>query len=157
RRERSASAVPSSFSKSTSRDPMFVPLLREIQERCGYLPREELERLSARLEVPLHRLHEVITFFPHFRLKPPPDVEGRVGRDQACHLRGAVACRERLEAARERQLNALIGRLKEVVTLRRFEPGDLIFRQGAPAVEGMYLVRTGFVKISQSRPGANVS
>jgi NADH:ubiquinone oxidoreductase subunit F (NADH-binding)/NADH:ubiquinone oxidoreductase subunit E len=77
---------------------MFVPSLREIQERCGYLPREELERLSARLEVPLHRLHEVITFFPHFRLKPPPEVEVRVCRDQACHLRGAIACRERLEA-----------------------------------------------------------
>ena len=28
---------------------MFVPSLHEIQERCGYLPREELEGLSARL------------------------------------------------------------------------------------------------------------
>ena len=54
--------------------------------------------LSSRLEVPLHRFHEVISFFPHFRLKPPPDVEVRVCRDQACHLRGAVACTAALAA-----------------------------------------------------------
>ena len=76
---------------------MFVPSLRAIQERFGYLPKEEIEQLSARLEVPLHRLHEVISFFPHFRLEPPPDVEVHVCRDQACHLRGAVDCRNRLE------------------------------------------------------------
>ena len=29
----------------------------------------------------------------------------------------------------------------------------MIFRQGAPAIDGLYLVRTGFVKVSQSRPG----
>jgi CRP-like cAMP-binding protein/NAD-dependent dihydropyrimidine dehydrogenase PreA subunit len=55
--------------------------------------------------------------------------------------------------ARERQLNQLIDRLRRRVTLRRFEPGEMILRQGAPAVEGLYLVRTGFVKVSESRPG----
>jgi NADH:ubiquinone oxidoreductase subunit F (NADH-binding)/NADH:ubiquinone oxidoreductase subunit E len=76
---------------------MFVPQLRAIQERCGYLPPEEIKDLSARLDVPLHRLHEVISFFPHFRREPPPDVEVRVCRDQACYLRGAADCRLRLE------------------------------------------------------------
>ncbi len=71
---------------------MLVPQLRAIQERLGYLPREEIERLAARLGVPLHRLHEVVSFFPHFRLQPPPDVEVHVCRDLACHLRGAAGC-----------------------------------------------------------------
>ena len=71
---------------------MFVQQLRAIQEHCGYLPKEEIVRLAARLGVPLHRLHEVISFFPHFRLEPPPDVEVHVCRDQACHLRGAAEC-----------------------------------------------------------------
>ncbi len=78
---------------------MLVRQLRAIQERAGYLPREELERLSARLEVPLHRIHEVISFFPHFRSKPPPDVEVLVCRDIACHLRGATGCLAGLKAA----------------------------------------------------------
>ena len=43
--------------------------------------------------------------------------------------------------------------LRPRVSLRRCEPGEVIFRQGAPAVDGLYLVRTGFVKVSQARPG----
>jgi len=76
---------------------MLVQQLRLIQERCGYLPRPELEALSARLDVPLHRLHEVVSFFPHFRLEPPPDAEVLVCRDQACHLRGAAECLRNLK------------------------------------------------------------
>jgi NADH:ubiquinone oxidoreductase subunit F (NADH-binding)/NADH:ubiquinone oxidoreductase subunit E len=80
---------------------MFVQHLRAIQERCGYLPREELETLSSRLGVHLHRLHEVISFFPHFRLAPPPDVEVHVCRDLACHLRGAPECLRTLQKVAE--------------------------------------------------------
>jgi len=81
---------------------MFIQPLREIQERCGYLPRSEIKELSVRLRVPLHRLHEVISFFPHFRMetldkKPPPDVEVHVCRDMACHLRGAAECMRNLK------------------------------------------------------------
>jgi NADH:ubiquinone oxidoreductase subunit F (NADH-binding)/NADH:ubiquinone oxidoreductase subunit E len=78
--------------------PMLLPQLRAIQERIGYLPDEELKRLADRLDVHLHRIHEVISFFPHFRRKPPPDVEVRVCRDIACHLRGAAGCLGGLKA-----------------------------------------------------------
>jgi NADH:ubiquinone oxidoreductase subunit F (NADH-binding)/NADH:ubiquinone oxidoreductase subunit E len=78
------------------RVPMLVRELRAIQNRCGYLPRNELVELSTRTGTPLHRLHEVATFFPHFRLEPPPPVEVLVCRDLACHLRGAAELTERL-------------------------------------------------------------
>ena len=69
----------------------IVQELHEIQKRCGYLPKAELEALSERSKkIPLHRLHEVASFFPHFRLEPPPTVEVKVCRDMACHLRGAA-------------------------------------------------------------------
>jgi NADH:ubiquinone oxidoreductase subunit F (NADH-binding)/NADH:ubiquinone oxidoreductase subunit E len=77
---------------------MLVQQLRAIQERIGYLKPEDLEGLSGRLDVPLHRIHEVVSFFPHFRLHPPPAVEVHVCRDIACHLRGAPACLAALEA-----------------------------------------------------------
>ncbi len=77
---------------------MLVQQLRAIQERNGYLKREDLESLSTRLDVPLHRIHEVVSFFPHFRLHPPPPVEVHVCRDIACHLRGAPGCLAALEA-----------------------------------------------------------
>src|SRR4051794_9387739 len=77
---------------------MIIPELRRIQEQFGYLPKPELEALSARLGEPLHRLHEVATFFPHFRLAPAPAASVKVCRDMGCHLGGAVACHAELKA-----------------------------------------------------------
>jgi NADH:ubiquinone oxidoreductase subunit E len=76
---------------------MIVQELTQIQERRGYLPKDELKRLSQRLNVPLHRLHEVASFYPLFRLEAPPAVEVKVCRDMACHLRGADSLRAGLE------------------------------------------------------------
>ncbi len=79
-------------------DRSIIQELHDIQKRCGYLPKAELEALSERRrEIPLHRLHEVASFFPHFRLEKPPAVEVRVCRDMSCHLRGAPGLRRNLE------------------------------------------------------------
>jgi NADH:ubiquinone oxidoreductase subunit F (NADH-binding)/NADH:ubiquinone oxidoreductase subunit E len=77
---------------------MIVQELRLIQERCGYLPEGELRALAQRIGQPLHRLHEVASFYPLYRLTPPPKVDVRVCRDMACHLRGAPRLQEALEA-----------------------------------------------------------
>ena len=77
---------------------MIVDRLRRIQEEHGFLPGPELHSLSTELGVPLHRLHEVASFFPHYRLAPAPRVEVRVCRDMACHLRGDRRLRAGLEA-----------------------------------------------------------
>ncbi|CAN5684995.1 NADH-quinone oxidoreductase subunit NuoF [soil metagenome] len=77
---------------------MIVQALREIQNRCGYLPAEELQALSQRINQPLYRLHEVASFFPHYRLKKGPEVDVKVCRDMSCHLRGAPQLRRKLEA-----------------------------------------------------------
>ncbi len=47
----------------------------------------------------------------------------------------------------------IVNELRPRVALRRCEPGEVVLRQGAPAVNGLYLVRTGFVKVSQARTG----
>ncbi len=69
---------------------MIVQELRLIQERCGYLPGPEMQALAERLQVPLHRVHEVASFYPLYRLKPPPAVDVKVCRDMACALRGCA-------------------------------------------------------------------
>jgi formate dehydrogenase beta subunit len=82
-----------------SSDGAIVQALHEIQKRCGYLPKLELEALhDRRPELTLHRLHEIASFFPHFRLKPPSGLEVSVCRDMACHLAGAADLRENLES-----------------------------------------------------------
>jgi Fe-S-cluster-containing hydrogenase component 2 len=55
---------------------------------------------------------------------------------------------------------ALIDELSKSVGYRRCEPGEVILRQGAPAIsgrdplaDGMFLVRSGFVRVGVDRPG----
>jgi NADH:ubiquinone oxidoreductase subunit F (NADH-binding)/NADH:ubiquinone oxidoreductase subunit E len=76
---------------------MIMHELHAIQNRHGYLPAAELQALSRRLQVPLYRIHGVTSFYPHFRLQPPPAVDIKVCRDFACHLRGGP---DLLETAR---------------------------------------------------------
>jgi NADH:ubiquinone oxidoreductase subunit F (NADH-binding)/NADH:ubiquinone oxidoreductase subunit E len=75
---------------------MIVQALHEIQKTHGFLPKSELKAFSERTGTPLYRLQEVASFFPHFRLEPPPGVEVQVCRDMACHLRGAAALQQDL-------------------------------------------------------------
>jgi formate dehydrogenase beta subunit len=77
--------------------------LREIQHRFGYLPAEELKNLAAKTDVPLYRLHGVASFYPHFRLSPPPKADVCICQDMSCHLRGA----DRLRASLEERLQNL--------------------------------------------------
>jgi NADH:ubiquinone oxidoreductase subunit F (NADH-binding)/NADH:ubiquinone oxidoreductase subunit E len=68
---------------------MIIHDLHAIQEQHGYLPAESLQNLSRDSNVPLYRLYGLASFYPHFRLTPPPATQIRVCRDFSCHLRGA--------------------------------------------------------------------
>ena len=69
--------------------------LRAIQREFGYLPVEQLHRVSQRLHIPVSQIHAVVSFYPHFRLTPPPKLDVRVCSDMTCHMRGGP----QLEAA----------------------------------------------------------
>ena len=78
---------------------MIVQALNEIQTRCGWLPPLELRRLSQQRGIPLHRLHEVASYFPHYRLEPRSHkVDVQVCRDMSCFLRGSADLHKQLEA-----------------------------------------------------------
>ena len=62
--------------------------LIQLQEQRGHLRREDLRALSERVRVPLYRIEEVVSFYPHFRLTPPPKAEVGVCRDLSCFLNG---------------------------------------------------------------------
>ena len=73
--------------------------LRGIQHEFGYLPADQLRRLAARIDVPLSQIHAVASFYPHFQLTPPPQVDVRVCADMSCHLRGGVEVKTALDQA----------------------------------------------------------
>ena len=79
--------------------PSLIPALQAIQERLGWLPREELEALSRDTRLPLYEIQGLISFYPHFRSTPPQPVTLHACHDLSCWLRGAD---ERLAALRGR-------------------------------------------------------
>ena len=79
--------------------PSLIPALQAIQERVGWLPREELEALSRDVRRPLYEIQGLISFYPHFRTDPPPGVALHACHDLSCWLQGAD---QRIEELRER-------------------------------------------------------
>jgi len=63
--------------------------LKDIQREFGYLPPAKLNDLAARKQIPLHRVHEVASFYPFFHLEPQPRVTVGVCGDLVCHMRGS--------------------------------------------------------------------
>jgi formate dehydrogenase beta subunit len=85
--------------------------LRAIQSLHGYLPAGQLYELSKKLKKPVSELHAVASFYPHFRLTPPPKADVQVCSDMSCHLLGADKLRQGLE-------RAFAGRPPEDVSIR---------------------------------------
>jgi formate dehydrogenase beta subunit len=79
--------------------PSLIPALQAVQERLGWLPREELEALARDTHRPLYEIQGLISFYPHFRTTPPPPVALHACHDLSCWLQGAD---QRLAALRDR-------------------------------------------------------
>ena len=79
--------------------PSLIPALHAIQDRVGWLPREELVTLSRDVRRPLYEIEGLISFYPHFLTEPPKKVVLHVCHDLSCWLQGAD---ERIAALRER-------------------------------------------------------
>lgn len=77
---------------------MIIPALYARQKQRGYLTEADMRAVAEELSIPVHRIQALISFFPHFRLEPPPKVEVHVCRDMSCHLRGSVPMTEELKA-----------------------------------------------------------
>jgi len=77
----------------------LVHELTLLQERDGWLSGPELEALAKRLQLPLHRIESVSTFYTHFRRTPPKRVEVAVCRDLSCAMARGGEAAARLRAA----------------------------------------------------------
>ena len=73
--------------------------LRSIQREFGYLPAEELHRLSRKINLPVSQIHAVASFYPTFNLAAPAKLDVRLCSDMTCHIRGAQELRSAIERA----------------------------------------------------------
>jgi NADH-quinone oxidoreductase subunit E len=67
----------------------LIQALIEIQSEIRWLPKEALEKVSEKLNVPLNRIQHIVTFYKGFSLVPKGRHEVHVCTGTACHVRGA--------------------------------------------------------------------
>jgi len=67
----------------------LIQILLEIQKENRWLPKEVLEKVSRKLQVPLSRIRHIVTFYKAFGLVPRGRHEIHICMGTACHVRGA--------------------------------------------------------------------
>jgi NADH:ubiquinone oxidoreductase subunit F (NADH-binding)/NADH:ubiquinone oxidoreductase subunit E len=75
----------------------LIGLLNDAQREHGFLSHDTLRALAKRANVPLHRLQQLVSFYPSFRTTPPPRIELAICRDMSCYLNGAADCAKKLK------------------------------------------------------------
>ncbi len=110
--------------------PSLIPALQAIQERLGWLPREELEALSRDVRRPLYEIEGLVSFYPHFRTEPPAKVALHVCHDLSCWLQGAD---QRIAALRERYGDQAEVEFTEVSCIGRCDVGPAVAVNECPA------------------------
>jgi NADH:ubiquinone oxidoreductase subunit E len=65
-----------------------LAVLQEIQDEFNYLPREALELVSQRLDIPRGQVYQLATFYRTFSLEPKGKYRICVCLGTACHVHG---------------------------------------------------------------------
>jgi NADH:ubiquinone oxidoreductase subunit F (NADH-binding)/NADH:ubiquinone oxidoreductase subunit E len=119
--------------------PSLIPKLTAIQREHGWLPREELVKLSRDERRPLYEIEGLISFYPHFRTELPRKVELTVCQDLSCWLHGGE---ERLAELRSRYGDDVEVEFHTVSCIGRCDvaPAVAVNEQPAPAAEAERLV-----------------
>ena len=75
----------------------LIQVLLDIQSENSWLPREALERVAERLQVPMTRIQHIATFYKAFSLVPKGRHQIHICMGTACHVRGSPRLLTQLE------------------------------------------------------------
>ena len=76
---------------------MLIQILLRLQKSFSWLPREMLTEVSKQLELPLHQIYQVATFYKAFSLAPRGRHLVRVCMGTSCKVRGATSILDKLQ------------------------------------------------------------
>ena len=113
--------------------PSLIPALYAIQERAGWLPREELVTLAREVHRPLYEIEGLISFYPHFLTEPPKPVALHACRDLSCWLQGAD---DQIAAIRQRHGQDTDVEFTEVSCIGRCDAAPAVSVNERPAAAG---------------------
>lgn len=66
-----------------------IEALQDVQEACGYVPREAMEGIAERAGVPVMEVYRAATFYKAISLEPRGEHMLVLCTGTACHVRGA--------------------------------------------------------------------
>ena len=89
--------IDSIIDKHGAEASSLIQVLLDIQSEFHWLPKEALERISERLEVPVARIQHIATFYKAFSLVPKGRHEIHICMGTACHVRGAPRVLDTIE------------------------------------------------------------
>jgi NADH:ubiquinone oxidoreductase subunit E len=74
----------------------LIPILNEVQEKYGYIPKEAQKEISEFLQIPMAEIYGVITFYSRFTLEPKGKYAISVCLGTACYVKGSQKIMDRL-------------------------------------------------------------
>jgi len=95
--ENDETALNEIFARYDGDPGILMPVLQDINNSYGYLPRLVLEHVSARLEMPLAQIIRVASFYQEFRLEPVARHVIEICSGTSCYALGSGALLERIE------------------------------------------------------------
>ena len=81
--------IDEQISKHSYHKAPLIQIMLEVNEKYRYLPRDILEYLSFKLDIPLSTIYRVATFYKAFSLEPRGKYHIKICLGTACHVRGA--------------------------------------------------------------------
>ncbi len=75
----------------------LIQILLDIQREYHWLPKETLQRVSERLNIPLNRIYHIATFYKAFSMAPRGRHSVQVCMGTACHVRGSPRLLDRVK------------------------------------------------------------
>ena len=91
------SKIDSIIRQYGGRESAILAILQDIQTEEKYLPKETLEYVSQRMQIPLGQVFRIATFYNALSLKPRGRHKIDVCLGTACHVRGGGKILSKLE------------------------------------------------------------
>lgn len=92
-----ASVAQAILSRRVNEAGALMPILHEVQDTLGYVPRDVVPLLADGLNLSRAEVHGVVTYYHHFRSAPPGRHTVQVCRAEACKAMGADALLQHAE------------------------------------------------------------
>ena len=79
------------------KESSILPILQDIQAKEKYLPKDILEQVSQKMQMPLTKIFRIATFYNALSIKPRGRHKVDVCLGTACHVRGGNKIMDKLK------------------------------------------------------------